>query len=305
MPPHFVYAPEYFCDIGDHVFPTTKFRLVYEALTADQALPPAQFAPPLPLTREQILLVHSPEYVDDLLACRWTPRTLRSELPISPEIVNAFRIGCGGTLVAARLAFSRRSAAMNLGGGFHHAFPDSAEGFCYINDVALAVEALRRAGHIRRAAVLDCDLHQGNGTAFVFRNTPDVFTFSIHQENNYPVKQTSDLDIGLADGTGDETYLRHLREAVPRILDSHRPEFVLYVAGADPFCEDQLGGLALTRAGLAERDRLVLDECAQRRIPLAATLAGGYARRLEDTVAIHVGTARLLLEAAARYETNE
>ncbi|MFW6163854.1 MAG: histone deacetylase, partial [Planctomycetota bacterium] len=181
--------------------------------------------------------------------------------------------------------------------GFHHAFPDHGEGFCFINDVAVAVRAAQARGLIRRAAVIDCDLHQGNGTAAVFADDPDVFTFSIHQELLYPVpKQRSDLDVGLDPMTDDDTYLAHLEDHVPRILARHRPELVLYVAGADPYEGDQLGDLALTRDGLARRDRLVLGAARQAGVPVAAVVAGGYATGVDDVVDIHLATCRILCE---------
>jgi acetoin utilization deacetylase AcuC-like enzyme len=189
-------------------------------------------------------------------------------------------------------------AAINLGGGFHHAGPDRAEGFCYINDLAVAIRVLQREGHVRRAAVVDLDVHQGNGTARVFEGDPSVFTLSIHQENNYPIpKACSSLDVGLADGTDDREYLARLGEALVSVW-AFAPEIVLVQAGADPYVDDQLGGLALTLAGLEARDRAVLDGCAQRGIPVAVTLGGGYARRLEDTVRIHAQTCRLVLALA-------
>jgi acetoin utilization deacetylase AcuC-like enzyme len=189
----------------------------------------------------------------------------------------------------------RRGAGINVGGGFHHAYADMASGFCYINDLAVAIRVLQRDGLVRRAAVVDCDLHQGNGTAVIFQGDPDVFTFSIHQENLYPVKERSDLDIGLDDFTEDEEYLVRLEGALPRVLDEHRPEIVLYQAGADPYREDQLGSLRLTVQGLERRDRLVLEGCARRDIPSVVTLGGGYARKVSDTIAIHHQTCRVAM----------
>jgi acetoin utilization deacetylase AcuC-like enzyme len=292
---HFVYSPAYYCDIGAHVFPTRKFELVFQSLL-ESGVSESEFLAPAPADRRLLALVHTPEYLEDLFTCRATPRTLMSEMPLSAWIVGAFTLGAGGSVVAALAAVGSARATLNLGGGFHHAFPDWAEGFCYINDVALSVRALQAEGLVRRAAVIDCDLHQGNGTAVIFEGDPDVFTFSIHQENNYPLKRRSDLDIGLDDFTGDEEYLELLGRAVPEILDGHRPEFVAYVAGADPFAEDRLGRLGLTREGLAERDRIVIGHCARRGVPVSATLAGGYALDLRDTVAIHAATARTILE---------
>jgi acetoin utilization deacetylase AcuC-like enzyme len=283
-----VYSPAYFADLQGHVFPIEKYRLIMERLAAEGLA--TEVVAPEPATRAQLELVHTSEYLDDLFAARWTPRTASSEMALTPEIARAFRLGAGGSIAAARLALERRGPAMNVGGGFHHAFPGHAEGFCYLNDVALAVKAMLDEGRAERAAVVDCDLHQGNGTAVIFQGEPNVFTFSIHEENLYPVKQKSDLDVGLPSFAGDDAYLPLLREYVPPVLDKHRPELVAYVAGADPYAGDQLGTLQLSIEGLAERDRVVLGACRERGLPVAILLAGGYAARTEDTVTIHVNT---------------
>jgi acetoin utilization deacetylase AcuC-like enzyme len=209
------------------------------------------------------------------------------ELPYSKQLVEASFLCAGGSIAAARLALER-GIAVNLGGGFHHAFPDHGEGFCVFNDVAVAIRDLQASKAIRRAAVIDVDVHQGNGTAAVFRDDPTVYTFSIHEEDNYPaIKPPSDTDIGLETRAGGERYLAALAHNVPRILERVEPDLVAYVAGADPFVEDQLGRLCLTREDLRARDRLVLDACVVRAIPVFATLAGGYAQNLDDTVGIH------------------
>jgi acetoin utilization deacetylase AcuC-like enzyme len=214
------------------------------------------------------------------------------QLPWSVDIVEGFRTMVGGTVQAARLACrSRRAVAMavHIGGGLHHAFASHGEGFCPFNDVAVAVRVLQAEG-IDRVAIIDLDVHHGNGTAFIFESDPRVFTFSMHQQHNYPSwKPRGSLDIGLPDGTGDETFLDDLREALPAVLASH-PQCVFYLAGADPYEDDQLGGLALTQGGLRARDRMVIDASRAAEVPLVITLAGGYARRVEDTVAIHVAT---------------
>src|SRR5215510_7400353 len=260
-----LYSPEYECDIGRHVFPTQKFRLVRDALLADGALATHDQICSSAAPRADLLLVHTPEYLDDLEHLRWTQRTRMSELPLSPGIVRAYVVAAGGTTRAAAEALSR-GVAVHLGGGFHHAFADLASGFCYINDLAVAIRVLQRDGAARRAAVVDCDLHQGNGTAHVFRDDPEVFTFSIHQENLYPIKETSDLDIGLDNGAGDGEFCQRLAEGLESVW-AHRPEIVLYQAGVDPFEDDQLGSLRLTLAGLEARDRLVLEGAFQRHIP--------------------------------------
>jgi acetoin utilization deacetylase AcuC-like enzyme len=293
-----VWSPRYACDIGAHVFPTDKFAGVYRALVAsgDVSEDAAALEPP-PVTRALLASVHEDAYLDDLEALRWTPRTQYSELPLTREIVDAFALAASGTTQAARLAVELGGAA-HLGGGLHHAYAGHAEGFCYINDLAVAARTMLDAGLARRIAVVDLDVHQGNGTAHIFRDEPAVFTLSIHQESNYPVpKERSDLDVGLRDGTGDEEYLAALAPALERVW-AFAPDLVLYQAGADVFADDQLGGLWLSFAGIEARDRAVIEGCARRGIAIATTLGGGYARRLEDTVGIHATTSRMALAVA-------
>jgi len=292
-----IHSTGYFCDIGTHVFPMQKFALLRERLVADGDVAEQGFLDPPPASREDLLRVHTPEYLDDLEQLRWTPRTGASELPLTTDIVRSYRLAAGGTMLAARESLTR-GFGVNLGGGFHHAFADHAEGFCYLNDIAVAIRAVQHEGLVRRAAVVDCDVHQGNGTARLFRGDDSVFTLSLHQQRNYPVpKESSDLDVGLEDGIGDAEYLERLEGSLARVWEA-APGIVVYQAGADPYREDQLGGLGLTLAGLAERDRLVLEGCVRRGIPVAVTLGGGYARRLEDTVLIHLATCRLALALA-------
>lgn len=293
----FIYSPDYYCDIGAHVFPMRKFREVRAALLRDGDVGEGDFLVAERAAVEDLGLVHTPGYLDDFLAARMTSRTLSSELPLAPDIINAFALSAGGTTLACRCALAD-GLAMNLSGGFHHAFPDHAEGFCYINDVAVALRVLCGEKVIERAAVIDLDVHQGNGTAFIFQSEPAVYTFSMHQENNYPVKQRSDRDLGLPDGVTDDEYLAFLAEALPEVLDSHKPQLVVYLAGADPYEHDQLGGLSLTMEGMRRRDACVVDHCLRRGVSLAAVLAGGYAADLSDTVRIHYATARLLWEGA-------
>jgi acetoin utilization deacetylase AcuC-like enzyme len=297
MPAQVVFSPGYECDIGPHVFPTVKYRQVRDALVAADALAAADVVEPVPATRDELLRVHTPEYLDDLEALRWSPRTLASELPLNAGIVRAYVLGAGGTLLASRLAL-RDGFGVHLGGGFHHAFADRAEGFCYVNDLAVAVRTLQHEGAVTRAAIVDLDVHQGNGTAAIFVADSEVYTVSIHQEMNYPVpKQRSKRDVGLPDGTDDAGYLAVLGPVLESVW-AFAPEIVLYQAGADPYRGDLLGGLALTFAGLERRDRLVLDACAARRIPAVVTLGGGYARDPADTIRIHATTCRIALEHA-------
>jgi len=295
--PAVVHSDGYFADIGLHVFPTRKFRMVRDEIVRRGLVADEEVLAPESATAEQVQRVHDREYVEKLLHGRLSVlEEAVLELPYSKQLVTASFLCAGGSVLAARLALGC-GIGINLGGGFHHAFPDHGEGFCVFNDVAIAIRALQAEGLIRRAAVIDVDVHQGNGTAAIFRDDPSVFTFSIHEEANYPaVKPPSDLDVGLDSGVGGGPYLAALREHVPAILDRHGPDLLAYVAGADPFEEDQLGRLGLTRAELRERDRIVFGECVGRSIPVFATLAGGYARRVEDTVGIHAD----MVEEAAR-----
>lgn len=289
--PPLVWDPSYEVDLGPHVFVTAKYRLTRERLLADGTVTDAHFVEPAPATREELARAHTETYLTKIEENRFTiTERLRLEVPFSEEGRDAMVLSCGGTLLACRLALEH-GAAGHVGGGFHHAYADHGEGFCLLNDTAVALRALLADGSVERATVVDLDVHHGNGTASIFADDPSVFTFSMHQENNYPVdKPPSDLDIGLDDGVGDEEYLRRLGQALPDVLDGHRPDLVLYLAGADPYRDDQLGGLRLSRDGLRRRDRLVLTETRRRDAPVAVVLAGGYAFRLEDTVGIHVAT---------------
>jgi len=290
----FVYSEGYYADIGAHVFPVEKYRLVYQQLVA-RGLIGGNLIEPAPASQADLLLVHDRDYVEDLVHARLTERTLSSELPISKEIIRAFLLATGGTILASEEAL-REGCAVNLSGGFHHAFPDHAEGFCYINDMAVAVRRVQSQRIGLRVAVVDCDLHQGNGTAFIFKNDESVYTFSIHQRDLYPLKQDSSWDIHLKNGVGDEEYLGHLEKAIPAILEKFKPGFLLYQAGADPYEGDQLGNLNLTIEGLKERDALVFGECKKRGVPVAALLGGGYAKDTSDTVTIHLNTCLAAIE---------
>jgi len=290
----FVYSEGYLADIGAHVFPIEKYRLVYQQLR-HRGILSGNPIEPAPASRADLLLVHEPSYVDDLLQARLSPRTASSELPISREIIDAFLLASGGTICACEKALETGSA-VNLAGGFHHSFPDHAEGFCYVNDMALGIRRLQHLQKGLRAAVIDCDLHQGNGTAFIFKDDPSVYTFSMHQRDLYPLKEDSNWDIHLRNGVGDDEYLALLEKAVPAIIQKFKPDFVLYQAGADPYREDQLGNLKLTIEGLKRRDGLVFDECKKHGIPVAALLGGGYAMNTNDTVTIHVNTCLAAVE---------
>lgn len=288
-----VHHEDYEIDIGAHVFPTRKYRLVRNRLLDEGTVTENQIRKPEPVTDEDVALVHTPEYVDkinnDTLS---VPEQMLLEVPFSRELRDGMWLCAGGSLLAGQLALEH-GVSVHLGGGFHHASPDHGEGFCLINDVAVALEMLRRDGAIGRATVVDLDVHHGNGTAAIFAHEPEVFTFSMHQQNNYPAwKPPSDLDLGLEDRTDDATYLAALGHHLPRILERHRPDLVFYLAGADPYQQDQLGGLGLTLDGLRRRDELVFHSCAEASVPVAVALAGGYAIPPDDTVEIHCNTVR-------------
>lgn len=292
-----VYADGDAIDIGHHVFPTRKYGLVRAELLARGLAGREQFVPAPPAAWEDLALVHTPRWLDRLREFSLSLQDItRLELPATADTVEGFRLMCGGTIEAARHALDD-GVGLTLGGGLHHAFEDHGEGFCMFNDVAVAVRVLQRDGRIRRAAIVDLDVHHGNGTAAVFAGDADVLTLSMHQWNNYPAeKPPSTIDVHLPDGTGDAEYLERLREALPAVA-AHRPDLVVYLAGADPFHDDQLGGLNLSHGGLRARDRAVFDALLAEGIPVAVTLAGGYSRRVEDTVAIHVATVDEAMDA--------
>ena len=291
----FVYESLPAIDIGMHVFPTEKYSRLAAALV-EQGVPEERFALPGETRDEDLARVHTEEYLSDLRHARPTPRTIASELPVNPQVIQGFQRMVGGTVRAAELAWREDRWTMHIGGGFHHAFADRAEGFCYVHDVAIAIRRLQELEGLGRVAVIDVDLHQGNGTARIFAGDESVFTFSIHQEKLYPPKEVSDIDIGLDQYVGDDEYLDRLEEALDPIYDEFSPEMVFAVCGADPYHDDQLGDLKLTFEGLRRRDELVIGEAARRGIPGVVTLAGGYAHRVEDTVKIHRQTAEVVLE---------
>jgi len=285
----FVYSPRYFADIGWHVFPITKYRELYDKLCQDHTFRNEQFVEPLPASRAELALAHSHEYLDDLRCLRCNHRTGASELPITTEIIDLFTLAAGGTILSSQIALEH-GWCLHLNGGFHHAFSDRAEGFCYINDLAVAARSVTQRNPGARIAIIDCDLHQGNGTAHIFSDDPSIFTFSIHQRDLYPIKQKSDLDIHLPIHTGDEKYCSLLNDALTNIFSTFQPDFVFYQAGADPYINDQLGSLSLSFAGLTVRDELVLNACKKAGAPVAITLGGGYALERKDTVSIHFNT---------------
>ena len=331
LPFKLVYSEKYFLPIGEHIFRADKFRLIRERLLQQGIAEDSDFVVPQPATEADVLLVHSPLYVNKLMEGSLSAREeLEMEIPYSPQVVDAFMLHTGGSILAAERALED-GVGINMGGGFHHAFPEHGEGFCMINDFAVAIRAMQKRGKIRRAMTVDCDVHQGNGTAVIFGSgsprpgpntlpsgpaatsgarqrttmtegsSKDVFTISLHQENNYPfTKPPSSIDVNLPDGCGDAEYLAWLDNALSSGLRLFEPELICYVAGADPYRDDQLGGLDLSIAGLKQRDELVFRIARARDIPVMVTYAGGYANHIEDTVAIHCNT---VVAAAEVYRT--
>jgi len=324
LPFKLIYSDAYYLPIGNHVFPAEKYRRVRDRLIAGNVADAKDFLEPEPATDQDILLVHKPEYVQKLKTGTLSPREeMEMEIPYSRDLAEAFWRAAGGSILAARQSLIDK-VCVSIGGGFHHAFPDHGEGFCMIHDVAIAIRRMQRDDKIRTAMTLDCDVHQGNGTAAIFAGTRtesvplpsvasstlnparpsasprgkmrgnhagDVFTISLHQHNNYPLyKPPSSIDVDLPDGTGDDDYLAWLDNAISSGLRQFEPDLLCYVAGADPYKEDQLGGLNLTSEGRMTRDELVSRVARARGIPVMVTYAGGYAQNVEDTVTIHTNT---------------
>jgi len=298
-----VWHGAYEVDIGPHPFPTRKYRLVRDRLLAEGTIAPADLVEAAAASDDQVALVHTIEYVRKIKTGTLSEEAqLLLEVPFSPALREAAWITAGGSTLAGRLALDHEHGgiAVHLGGGFHHAFPDHGEGFCLINDVAIAIRALQGEGMVRRVMVVDLDVHHGNGTAAIFQDDADVFTFSMHQERNYPAwKPPSDVDVGLEDGAGDAEYLSLLERHLPQLVARHRPDLVFYLAGADPYRFDQLGGLGLSLEGLRRRDELVFEQATSAGVAVAVCLAGGYAVRTDDTVEIHCNTVRAAREALA------
>jgi acetoin utilization deacetylase AcuC-like enzyme len=285
-----VYSSKYEINLPGHIWPTVKYRRVAERLIAERIVDHDSLIPPELSPWEDLALVHTAEYLEKVRTDTLTAMEIQTlELPWVPGLADGFRLMTGGTCLAATRALED-GVSIHLGGGLHHAFSNHGEGFCLFNDVAVAIRRLQRAGSIERAAIVDCDVHHGNGTAMIFEGDRSVFTFSIHQQHNYPLfKPRSDLDIGLADGAGDREYLARLEHALPIVMESS-PQLVAYLAGADPFKADRLGGLALTFEGLRQRDRAVFHAARDAGAAVVVVLAGGYAVDVEDTVEAHVGT---------------
>jgi acetoin utilization deacetylase AcuC-like enzyme len=286
-----IYSPKYEVDIGSHVFPTSKYRRIKEFLVNTYNLNEENFITPRPASPEEIMLVHTEKYVNDIKTGTLSyADEIQLELPYSKELAEAAFLCAGGTIMACENALAA-GIGVHLGGGFHHAYPDHGEGFCVFNDIAIAAISTQK-----KVIIIDCDLHQGNGTARALKDNADVFTFSIHQQNNYPIyKEKSDLDIPLEDGCPGEKYNKLLRKSLGDILKSFKPDLAIYVAGSDTFIDDQLGGLSLNIEDLENRDRIVKEYTLDKQLPTVVVLAGGYANNIEDTVLIHSNTIKEFL----------
>ena len=298
LPAKIIYSSHYSVHLEHHVFPTEKYQLVKEQLIREGWAETCDFLEPDLPPRALLLQVHHASFLDDLEALRLTPRTWRAELPVNRETIDSARYAVTGTELAVREAL-RQGVGIHLGGGHHHAFPGHAEGFCFLNDVAIGVLSALHQG-ARKVAVVDCDLHQGNGTAVIFRRDQRVFTFSIHEEDIYPPKERGSLDIGLPAGAGDDQYLSSLEDGLAQVFKAD-PALVLYLGGTDPYCGDKLGLLELTKEGLRRRDEMVLEGCFTRRIPFVTTFSGGYAVQIEDTIELHAQTVRLAIDLMKRW----
>jgi acetoin utilization deacetylase AcuC-like enzyme len=276
-----------------HRFPAEKYARLRQRLLTSGVMSPADLFVSPRASDQDLLLVHTPAYVDQVKNGTLSQKAVRRMgLPWSAELVERSRRSVGGTIAACHSALTDGLAA-NLAGGTHHAYPDHGEGFCVFNDVAVSVRLMQREDRAHRILIVDCDVHQGNGTAAIFHSDPTVFTFSVHGAKNFPFhKERSDLDIALDDGATDEAFLGALEAGLGRAFEAIAPDMVIYLAGADPFAGDTLGRLALSKAGLAQRDRMVLGTCRARSLPVAITMSGGYARDIDDTVDIHFETIR-------------
>lgn len=274
-----------------HRFPMDKYRLLRERLQASGVFQEDDFLTPAAATFAELTRAHAPDYVLRVERGELTKQEIRViGFPWSLEMVERSKRSSGATLAACRTAL-KDGASANLAGGTHHAFYDRGEGYCVFNDAAIAARTLVAESILERVLIVDCDVHQGNGTASILSNEAHIFTFSIHGANNFPFrKETSDLDIELADGTGDIAYEQALVRGLRQSFATNSPQLVIYLAGADPFEDDKLGKLKLTKAGLKHRDEIVFEYCRARRVPIAIAMAGGYARNIYDTVEIHANT---------------
>ncbi|MDF3820609.1 histone deacetylase [Leptospira sp. 96542] len=284
-----VYHSSYNLELPGHVFPAHKYSHLYNRVKRDPVYASWDIFLPKKAEDEDLELVHSKAYLDDLFGYEHTERTMYSELPLNRSIVESFAYGVGGTSFATELT-NKFKFGFNMGGGYHHSFPDKAEGFCYLNDVAIAIRKQKFIKPDEKAIIIDLDLHQGNGNSYIFQYDDNVYTFSMHQGNIYPKKESSNLDVNLEPGTKDDEYLSHLNKSLDKIKKDFDPTIVYYIAGADPYEDDSLGELKISMKGLRERDKMVRKYSEDLNIPCVVTLAGGYARDFRDTVEIHFNT---------------
>jgi acetoin utilization deacetylase AcuC-like enzyme len=284
-----------------HKFPMAKYSRLRERILAEGIITAEQLHEAPAAAWEDLRLVHDPAYVEAVSQGTVAPDIQRRiGFPWSPQMVERARRSVGATIAAARAALDEGTGA-NLAGGTHHAFADRGEGFCVFNDVAVASRVLQRDQHARRIAIVDLDVHQGNGTAAIFAGDPSVFTFSMHGAQNFPFrKEVSDLDVPLNDGTSDQEYLELLHTHLPSVLNNHQPDFVFYLAGADPYEGDRLGRLKLTIDGLRQRDEIVVAACRRAGLPLAISMSGGYAPDIDAIVTIHANTIRSAVQYSIR-----
>jgi acetoin utilization deacetylase AcuC-like enzyme len=282
-----------------HRFPMQKYALLRRRVGEAGIVAPGDIGIPAPATDAELLRAHDAEYVRRVQTGELTPQEIRRiGFPWSPAMVERSRRSSGATIAACRAALAEGFAA-NLAGGTHHAYRDHGEGYCVFNDSAVAARAMQAEGHAARVVIVDCDVHQGNGTAAILAGDPSIFTFSIHAAKNFPFhKEQSDLDIALDDGAGDDAYLAALDQGLSQALELSHADLAIYLAGADPYYDDTLGRLKISKAGLAARDRMVLEYCRDAGIPVAITMAGGYSRDVADTVDIHFATVRMAAEMA-------
>ena len=281
----------------NHSFPKDKYFLLRMRILESQIAQTVDLQIPRPATDEEIIRAHDPVYIHRLQNGELFAKEIRRVgLPWSPEIVRRARYSAGATVEACRAALEA-GIAVNLGGGTHHAFSDHGQGYCWLNDSVIAARAIQAEGLVKNILIIDCDVHQGNGTAAIVKNDPTIFTFSIHGKNNFPYhKETSDLDVELPDGTDDAAYLNALEKGLAASMQNFKADLVIYLAGADPYKDDRFGRLAVTKKGLTKRDRLVFHGCLKAGLPTAVTMAGGYARNVQDTVDIHFQTVLSALE---------
>ena len=294
------YSDKYICNLGNHPFSTYKYKYIVKNLIKDGILESNNFIEPKKLTYDELNIVHTSEYLSDLIEARKSPRTIASELPVKKDIIEAFWWNVSGSVRASEFAFSQHKVGINIGGGFHHAFHHRAEGFCYINDVAIIAKKVIKEYKNKKIVIIDLDLHQGNGTAFILQTNKNIFTLSIPQEDTYPLKEKSSLDTGLYSGADDEEYISVLQKAIDSIR-RFNPEFAVYIAGVDIYEKDLIGGLKISRNGIEKRDDIVFKYLATQKIPFVLLLAGGCTSDMSELVNIHCNTIKKAIKYSEKY----